>query len=58
MASYQYLWEKGKNREATDLVTRFFSGGGKVNQSVLNGYIEMMRPGFSIQEIYEADRLK
>lgn len=57
LASYQYLWEQGKSREATDLVVRFFSGGGKMNQSVVNDYIEMMRAGFSNRELYDEDHL-
>jgi hypothetical protein len=58
LASYQYLWEQGKNREATDLVLNYFSGGGEANQYVLNDYLEMMRAGFSIRALYEADHPK
>lgn len=58
LAAYQYLWEQGKNREATDLVLRYFLYGGEANQHVLNDYLEMMRSGFSIRALYEADHPK
>jgi hypothetical protein len=58
LAAYQYLWEQGKNSEAADLVLRYFSEGGEPNQYVFNDYIEMMRAGFSIRALYEADHPK
>jgi hypothetical protein len=55
LAAYQYMWEQGKTSEATDLIASFFGSGGKLNQPVLNDYLEMMRSGFSVRSLYEMD---
>lgn len=55
LAAYQYLWENGRNAEATDLVGQFFADGGKLIQPVLDDYLEMMRSGFSVRRLYEQD---
>ncbi len=55
LAAYQYLWENGRNAEATDLIGQFLAGGGKLLQPVLDDYLEMMRAGFSMRELYERD---
>jgi hypothetical protein len=55
LAAYQYLWEHQKTSEATDLIANFFGSGGKLNQPVLNDYLEMMRIGFSVRSLYEMD---
>jgi hypothetical protein len=57
LAAYQHLWEQNKTEEATDLVGRFFGSGVKLNQLVLNDYLEMMRHGFSIRTLYELDHI-
>jgi hypothetical protein len=55
LAAYQHLWARGKTNEATDLMAEFFKEGGKLLQPVLDDYLEMMRLGFSIRLLYEAD---
>jgi hypothetical protein len=55
LAAYQHLWARGKTNEATDLVGEFFKDGGKLVQPVLDDYLEMMRSGFSVRALYEAD---
>lgn len=55
LAAYQHLWEQNKTEEATDLIGRFFGAGGKMTQPVLNDYLEMMRRGFSVRNLYELD---
>ena len=55
LAAYQHLWARGKSNEATDLVGAFFKSGGKLIQPVLDDYFEMMRSGFTVRALYEAD---
>jgi hypothetical protein len=55
LAAYQHLWARGKTNEATDLIGEFFKDGGKMVQPVLDDYLEMMRAGFTVRELYEAD---
>jgi hypothetical protein len=55
LAAYQYMWEQGKTSEATDLISKFFGSGGRLNQAVLNDYLEMMRSGFSVRSLYKID---
>lgn len=55
LAAYQHLWSRGRTNEATDLVGEFFKDGGKLVQPVLDDYLEMMRAGFTVRELYEAD---
>ena len=55
LAAYQHLWARGKTNEATDLIGEFFKDGGKLVQPVLDDYLEMMRSGFTVRALYEAD---
>lgn len=55
LAAYQNLWHAGRNAEATDLISAYFSSGGKLLQPVLDDYLEMMREGFSIRDAYQRD---
>ncbi len=55
LAAYQHLWSLGETAEATDLIGTYFSAGGKLIQPVLDDYLEMMRAGFSVRELYEQD---
>ncbi len=55
LAAYQHLWAQGETAQATDLVGQFFAAGGKLTQPVLNDYLEMMRQGFSMRDLYEKD---
>lgn len=55
LAAYQNLWSHGLHAEATDLISQYFAGGGKLIQPVLDDYLEMMRAGFSMRDLYERD---
>lgn len=55
LAKFQYLWEVGKTDEAARSIADFFDSGGKLNQAVVNDYMEMIENGFSIRSAYELD---
>ena len=55
LAAYQNLWEQHNMEEATDLFLKFIVSGERLNQPLLNDYLEMMRYGFSIRRLYELD---
>lgn len=55
LAGVQHLWSEGRSADAADLVSRFFSEGGKVSPSVLADFLEMMREGFSTRHGYQRD---
>ena len=55
LAAFQYAWEQKNTEEAADLMAKFFSAGGKLNQAIFDDFFEMLRNGFSIRKIYSED---
>ena len=55
LAKFQCLWEQGAYADAARLVQDFFSAGYRLNQAVLNDFMEMLGKGFSVRRSYERD---
>jgi hypothetical protein len=55
LAKIQWLFENGDFNQATNTFVRFFNQGGKLNDDLVNDYLELMRSGFAIRKLYEQD---
>lgn len=55
LAKLQWLLERGEGGKAAGVVTQFFQNGGKLNQAVLNDFIELMSQSFSMERLYRLD---
>lgn len=55
LANLQWLMERGESEKAATIVSRFFQDGGKLNQAVLNDFVELMSRAFSMERLYRLD---
>jgi hypothetical protein len=55
LAKIQWLFESGQHVKVSDEIVEFFRQGNRLNSSVLNDYIELVRNGFSIRKLYNQD---
>ncbi len=55
LAKFQCLWEQGAYPDAARLVQEFFAAGHRLNQAVVNDFMEMLGKGFSVRRAYERD---
>lgn len=55
LAKFQALWESGNHPRAAKVVADFFGAGNKLNQAVVNDFMEMLGKGFSVRKNYEQD---
>ena len=55
LAKMQWLYELGQYDKATDEIVKFMNDGNKINAELLNNFLEVMRSGFSMGEIYGLD---
>jgi hypothetical protein len=55
LAKVQWLFEKEQPKKATEELLGFIALPGKINNSLINDFLELMRYGFSIRKLYELD---
>lgn len=55
LAKLQYLWESGDHAAATAEIANYFNSGKKLNQVIVNDFMEMLSHGFSARKLYEQD---
>jgi hypothetical protein len=55
LAKMQWLFESGNYSLATAEFVKFFHLGGNLNDSIINDFLELMKNGFSIRQLYEKD---
>ena len=55
LAKVQWLFENEQPKKATDELLGFSLLPGKINNALINDFLDLMRYGFSIRKIYELD---
>jgi hypothetical protein len=55
LAKFQWFFEQGKFNLAKDEFVHFFNSGGKINNSVLNDFFDLLQSGFTIRNLYDKD---
>ena len=55
LAKVQWFFENNEHDKAVQEIEKFFNQKNKANNSLVNDFLELMRYGFSVKQLYNKD---
>lgn len=55
LAKFQWLFENSEFNSAREELIRYFNGGGRVNNSIINDFFDLLNSGFTMRNLYKKD---